>query len=96
MDRILLVEDDKGIRESICRTLNTDYAVETAEDGQQALERASERFYDLILLDYKLPDTDGIKVAERLRGKSPDVSINIYNCLRKHGYCYTGPEAWGL
>jgi serine phosphatase RsbU (regulator of sigma subunit) len=44
------------------------HAVETAENGRQALEKIATEEFDLVLLDIMMPEVDGYKVLERLRG----------------------------
>jgi len=71
---ILIVDDD----ESTSRTLSLifrkkGYATETAVTGREALEKARERFYNVVLLDIKLPDMEGIKLLAPLKKMHPDM-----------------------
>lgn len=75
MENILVVEDDKVIRHGICSALGKRYTVEAFERGEEALNRLQERPYDLVLLDYKLPDTDGIHVAQKIKELHPEAFI---------------------
>lgn len=61
MPNILIVEDDASIREAfnIILALNSEYAVNVAENGQIALRMCQENSYDLILLDIMMPVMDG-------------------------------------
>jgi DNA-binding response OmpR family regulator len=66
--RILLVEDERKVASFLARGLRENaYAVDVAETGGQALERAQAASYDAILLDVRLPDLDGIQVCRKLR-----------------------------
>lgn len=66
--RILVVEDEPDLRSLLDRTLEqAGYKVLLAEDGIEALEKASTETLDLILLDLMLPHVDGIEVARRLK-----------------------------
>jgi DNA-binding response OmpR family regulator len=68
--RILVVEDDAALRAMVVSELRQDgYRVDEAGGVGEALFRAEDDPYDLILLDLNLPDGDGIEVAERLRGR---------------------------
>ena len=68
--RILAVEDDAAIAEGLVLNLERKgYDADLAEDGREALELASKRRYDLILLDLRLPKVDGFEVCRRLRAK---------------------------
>jgi two-component system, OmpR family, response regulator MprA len=69
--RILVVEDDQPIAAMLERVLTTEgYDVELAHDGNEALRRARERPFDLVVLDLMLPGIDGIAVCRRLRETS--------------------------
>ncbi|HSM58652.1 MAG TPA: response regulator transcription factor [Candidatus Sulfomarinibacteraceae bacterium] len=66
--RILVVEDEDRIRQFLQRGLTFEgYRVDTAGDGQEALDTARESPPDLVLLDIMLPGIDGIEVCRRLR-----------------------------
>lgn len=69
--KILVVEDEDRIRQFLQRGLTFEgYRVETAADGQEALELARDEPPDLVLLDIMLPGIDGIEVCRRLRAAS--------------------------
>jgi two-component system NarL family response regulator len=68
--RVLLVEDHRMVREALCELLKKTAAVEVvgeAGDAQQALELAAATSPDVVVLDIRLPDVNGIEVAARLR-----------------------------
>ncbi|MBE7519111.1 MAG: response regulator transcription factor [Thermoflexaceae bacterium] len=66
--RVLVVEDEEPITSAIERGLTKlGYAVDTAFDGAEALEKATVNSYDVICLDLNLPRIDGIEVCRRLR-----------------------------
>lgn len=69
--RILVVEDDARLAATLERLLVTEaYDVEIAGDGNEAMRRARERPFDLVVLDVMLPGLDGITVCRRLRASS--------------------------
>ena len=69
--RILLVEDDPSIREVTAMGLGSaGFAVTTAADGVEALERFRSEPYDLVLLDIMLPRLDGYEVCRQIRKTS--------------------------
>ena len=68
---ILVVEDDLPISNLITTTLKAhEYRFVTAQNGNNAILQASSHNPDIILLDLGLPDMDGVKVIERIRGWS--------------------------
>jgi two-component system response regulator MtrA len=69
--RILLVEDDPSIREVTAIGLGAaGFAVETAEDGVEGLDRFRAEPFDLVLLDVMLPRLDGYEVCRQIRRTS--------------------------
>jgi len=70
--RILVVEDDPRLAATVERVLAAEtYDVEVAGDGDDALRRARDRTFDLVVLDVMLPGLDGIAVCRRLRANGP-------------------------
>ena len=68
--RILLVEDEPRMAQAVAKGLREHaYAVDIAEDGNDALAQASINNYDLILLDVLLPGRDGFEVCRALRAR---------------------------
>ncbi len=66
--RILLVEDD-AINQEVAKVLLEDFRleIEIANDGQEALEKAGSREYDLILMDVQMPRMDGLAATRLIR-----------------------------
>lgn len=64
---ILLADDDAGVRAYLAGELVQDYQVVEAIDGVQAVENAQRWQPDLILLDYMMPEMDGLEVCQALR-----------------------------
>lgn len=70
-ERILVVEDDPTLRETLAYNLRRQgYTVETAKDGQRAIELANQVGPELVVLDIMLPVIDGFEVCRLLRKKS--------------------------
>lgn len=71
--RILVVDDEAELAEAVARGLRREgYAVDVANDGTSALEKAELVPYDLVCLDLTMPDIDGLDVCARLREDPPD------------------------
>ncbi|TLD68924.1 response regulator transcription factor [Phragmitibacter flavus] len=66
--KLLVIEDDPLLQRSLAATLREEnYAVDTASDGQEGLDKATDHQYDAIILDVMLPRLDGWEVLARLR-----------------------------
>ncbi len=68
MARILIIDDDEGLRDSLAETI-TDFGhtAEQAADGQSGLDRLAKGGIDAVLLDLRMPGLDGMEVLRRLR-----------------------------
>jgi DNA-binding NtrC family response regulator len=72
--RILVVDDERDITESIKAALKAQYWVDVG-NSSQALASYKPRFYDLILLDYRMPNVDGIAFYEHVKSIDPKQKI---------------------
>jgi DNA-binding NtrC family response regulator len=73
---ILVVDDELSIREAFYDWLRQDgYEVETASDGLEALAKVKERHYDIMLVDVKMPNMDGITLLKRLKEDGPETAV---------------------
>ena len=71
--RILVVDDEVDLTEAIARGLRRQgYAVDTAINGEEAIEKSSYTAYDLVCLDLTMPDIDGLEVCKILRKDPPE------------------------
>jgi DNA-binding NtrC family response regulator len=69
---ILVVDDDERILESLKVILESEgYAVSSAETGEEAIERNKTDFFDMALLDIKLPGMQGTELLAALHKESP-------------------------
>ena len=75
---ILIVDDDKTILEGFKVLLETKkYKISTAENGREALEKVRNNFYNLALLDLKLPDMEGTDLISEFRQIKPEIKIIV-------------------
>jgi len=66
--QILVVDDDLDLLEELTHVLQEEkYKVDTAADGEQALDKLFEHLYDIVLLDIMLPKIDGLTVLKEMR-----------------------------
>jgi len=73
---VLIIDDEASIRESLQTLLEFEgYAVETAASGEEGLARIAEVPVDLVLLDFALPDRNGLEILHDIRDRDPELAI---------------------
>lgn len=99
MANILIVDDERAIRNTLKEILEYEkYKVEEAEDGAKALQMINDNFYDVVLLDIKMPKMDGIEVLEKAIVDNSDTQFIMISghgnidtaveCVKKGAYDY--------
>lgn len=74
--KILVVEDNKKLARFLHRALTEEgYVVDLVDEGNAALERVASLKYDLVILDWMLPDLDGLAVCRALRARRSSVPV---------------------
>ncbi len=73
--RVLIADDEEGVRESLNLILSDDYELAFAMDGEETLARLGQERFDLLLLDIKMPKLDGLEVLKRLKGSQITTSV---------------------
>jgi two-component system response regulator YesN len=87
--KVLVADDEYIIRRGIIKLLHKYNELEViaeAEDGEQALEIASEREIDILFVDINMPFINGLQFIERLREIRPDAMVNIITGYDKFEY----------
>ncbi len=75
-EKILIVDDEKIVRESLFHWFEEDnYQVETAEDGETALQKYEKEKYDLLLVDMKMPGMSGLDLLSKIKEIDKDALI---------------------
>jgi len=83
---LLVVDDNEMNRDMLSRRLKArGYAVATAEDGYQALDRVTQGGFDLVLLDVMMPGLSGLEVLEKIRETSSRADLPVIMATAKDG-----------
>lgn len=91
MASILIIDDEKAIRKTLSEILGFEgYKIDEANDGEEGLKKFSEKAYDLVLCDIKMPKIDGIEFLEKAKVINPDIPIIM---ISGHGNIDTAVEA---
>jgi len=73
---VLIIDDEAAIRESLETLLEFEgYRVSSAESGEQGLARLGEHPFDLVLLDFALPDRNGLEILADIRERDPQMAV---------------------
>jgi len=76
MKKILVIDDEPIVRTSCIRLLGPEgYEVKSASSGKEALELLENEPFNLVLLDLKMPDMDGIEVLKKIKDTWPDTKV---------------------
>lgn len=91
MANILIIDDEKSIRKTLTEILSYEgYKIDEASDGEEGLKKFSEKEYDVVLCDIKMPKMDGIEFLEKAKEVNPDVPVIM---ISGHGNVDTAVEA---
>lgn len=91
MAKILIIDDERGIRNTLTEILEYEkFSVTSCEDGDAGLKEAISTEYDVVLCDIKMPKKDGLEILELLQLKKPDLPVVM---ITGHGTVETAVEA---
>jgi two-component system nitrogen regulation response regulator NtrX len=91
MANILIIDDEKAIRKTLTEILSFEgYKIDEASDGEEGIKKFSDKNYDLVLCDIKMPKLDGIEFLEKAKELNADVPIIM---ISGHGNIDTAVEA---
>jgi DNA-binding NtrC family response regulator len=91
MANILIIDDEKSIRKTLSEILSYEgYKIDEAGDGEEGVKKFSEKTYDVVLCDIKMPKLDGIEFLDKAKEINPDVPIIM---ISGHGNIDAAVEA---
>lgn len=91
MANILIIDDEKSIRKTLTEILSYEgYKIDEAADGEEGLKKFTEKTYDVVLCDIKMPKMDGIEFLDKSKLVNPDVPVVM---ISGHGNVETAVEA---
>jgi two-component system response regulator (stage 0 sporulation protein F) len=85
MSKILIVEDEQHQRELYAMELQDEgYEVEQASNGREAVEMVKSTKYDLVILDIRMPEMDGIEALGKILSRDKKIPIIIYTAYSNY------------
>jgi DNA-binding NarL/FixJ family response regulator len=89
--RVLLVDDDELMRAGLKAVLSSDGAIEVvgeASDGRAAISEARVRRPDVVLMDVRMPELDGISATREVLALSPEIKVAILTTFEQDDYIF--------
>lgn len=97
MKKILLVDDDEDLLELYKETLEEEgFYVDTAKNGREAVEKVKEKNYDLVVLDIRMPEMNGIEALGHILSEKKEIKIilNTAYASYKDNFLTWGADAY--
>jgi len=84
--KILVVDDERSHRQMIEAVLSAEgYEIAQADNGQAAIDAVTEKFYDLVIMDIRMPELGGIEALKKIKTISPGIPIIIMTAYASVG-----------
>ena len=82
--RILVIDDEEAVRKSFALALeDLPYQVDCAENGKIGIEKFQQSEYDLVFLDLKMPEMNGVDTLCAIRERNQDIPVYIVTAFHK-------------
>lgn len=86
MPRVLVVDDDDAIRDTLYELLSEEYVCQTAETAEKAFARLEADAYDVVLTDISMPGLSGLELLGHIRQKFSDTAVIIISGIGDQEY----------
>ena len=83
--KILIAEDEPSLRLALRANLKAQYDVYEAENGEQAVEAVRQQFFDVVLMDIRMPGMDGLDALEQIKKISPGILVFMMTAYQSVG-----------
>lgn len=94
--KILIADDHPVVREGLIAMLSRELdfkVIGEAKDGAEAVNRVRELVWDVVLMDLRMPEMDGVEAMRQIRAVNPDVKFIILTTYSDDDYIFSGIEA---
>jgi len=94
--KILIVDDHPVVREGLATMLSRENNIEVvgeAEDGAQAIKKAGELEPDIILMDLRMPEVNGVEAMKTIKATHPNINFIVLTTYDNDEYIFEGIEA---
>ncbi|MFN2512953.1 MAG: sigma-54-dependent transcriptional regulator [Pyrinomonadaceae bacterium] len=86
MSRVLVVDDDENIRDTLYDLLSEEHLCQTAETAEKALARLDAESYDVVLTDISMPGLSGLELLGHIKQKYPDTPVIVISGISDQEY----------
>ncbi|MFC1904919.1 response regulator [Chloroflexota bacterium] len=93
--RILIADDHPVVREGLSAMLSREQDIQVvgeAENGTEAIKKAGELQPDIILMDLRMPEIDGVEAMRQIKVKNPDMKFIVLTTYDNDEYIFKGIE----
>jgi DNA-binding NarL/FixJ family response regulator len=94
--KVLITDDHPVVREGLSAMLNKEPDIQVvgeAENGTEAIDKAKELQPDVVLMDLRMPEVDGVEAMRQIRAATPDIKFIVLTTYDNDEYIFKGIEA---
>jgi DNA-binding NarL/FixJ family response regulator len=94
--KVMIADDHPVVREGLSAMLNKEPDIQVvgeAENGAEAVKKANEFQPEIVLMDLRMPEVDGVEAMRRIRAEHPDIKFIVLTTYDNDEYIFKGIEA---